>query len=179
MNGHNIWWKAYRQGSRRVSSFCSLSHSAGFSITRLCCCWSRVAFIAAWLGMMRLTISSVEFHHVGTSWISGSCCCPSFTCSAFSSAMFAGLCLKCPTSFDTWLTQQQIRCQRDSQWCFSVWREWYRAYAHTVEYEPQHIACTVSPDGCDFLLNFPLACYSLKLFCTCLSKVTFFCFHYS
>lgn len=173
-------WISYLQGSRSFSSFCSLSHSGGVSITSLLCCWSRVAFIAAWLRFRRLTISSVQIYRGETSWISGSCCHPRAACCACSSEAFARLCLKWPTIFRHF-SKTFANPVSERLTVMLLCRMW--AMHGMCSYGSSRAAAIILralsvPIDVIFSVNCPLACYYLKLFCTCLCKVTLFCFHH-
>ncbi len=66
-------------------------------MANLCFCCASAAFSESLLCWSHLIISRVEFQRVGTSCTRDSSVSPWETCRAFSSAVFAGLCLKCPT----------------------------------------------------------------------------------
>lgn len=80
-----------------VTRFCSFTSSTAVNMTSLCFCLPKAAFTASWFFRRREIISSVEFHLVHTSCMSGSFSCPSLVCSWCISAVLAGLCLKWPT----------------------------------------------------------------------------------
>lgn len=98
--GHTETYRInYLQCSNAASSFLVFSSSVAVGMVTLVEFKASASLRGSTFRLTRLIISRVLFHLVATSCVSASFFCLCAICCCSSSRAFAGLCLKCPTSF--------------------------------------------------------------------------------